>query len=77
MAKNIFQMMAERWPSAVVARTEIGSFTGGIVSEKYLANLDCQGRGPMGRFRIGRKIVYPVSSVLEWLEKRAEKVGND
>jgi len=57
---SLFHSMADRWPSAMVARTEIEKFSGGIMSEKYLANLDCQGRGPAGRVRCGRKVVYPV-----------------
>jgi hypothetical protein len=58
----------------MVARTEIERFTGGIIKEKYLANLDCQGKGPEGRIRIGRKIAYPVTSVIDFLERRAEVV---
>lgn len=68
------QKMAERWPSSMVARTEIERFTGGIIKEKYLANLDCQGKGPEGRFRVGRKIAYPVNSVIQFLQGRAEVV---
>jgi hypothetical protein len=47
------------------------------MSEKYLANLDCQERGPEGRFKCGRKVVYPVESVIRWLEKRSEPVGDE
>jgi len=71
MEKNTFQNMAEKWPSAWVARTEAEKFTGGIISEKYLANLDSAGRGPAGRVRIGRKIAYPVSEFIKWLESRS------
>ena len=63
--------MKERWPSAVVARQEMKSFTGGAVSDRYLANLDAQGAGPEGRFNIGRKVCYPVENVIKWLEKRS------
>jgi len=70
----IFQEMAERWPSPIVARTEVENFTGGALSEKYLANLDCAGKGPAGRFRLGRKIVYPVGAFITWLEGRATKL---
>jgi hypothetical protein len=72
--ENVFQSMAERWPSSMVARTQIERFTGGIISEKYLANLDSQGRGPVGRVRIGRKIAYSVDSVIRFLESRATEV---
>ena len=65
---NLLASMADKWPSSVIARTEVERFTGGIVSEKYLANLDSEGRGPEGRVRIGRKIVYPVDAFVKWLE---------
>jgi hypothetical protein len=73
MNQNFFSHLADKWPSSLVARTKISDFTGGIVSEKYIANLDSQGLGPAGRIRIGRKIAYPVSSVISWLEGRSEK----
>jgi len=72
---NPFQSMADRWKSGIVARQEIGSFTGGVISEKYLANLDSQGKGPKGRIRVGRKIAYPVVEFVEWLESRSEAVN--
>lgn len=72
--KNVFQSMADRWPSSFVARTEVERFTGGIISEKYLANLDSQGRGPAGRVRCGRKIAYPVATLVKWLESRLQAV---
>ena len=62
--------MKEKWPSSIVAREEVRNFTGGAVSEKYLANLDSQMKGPEERFKLGRKVVYPVDSMLRWLEAR-------
>lgn len=76
MAKSFdLKILAEKWPSAFVARQEICKLTGGIINPKYLANLDSKGLGPKGRLRIGRKIVYPVSSIIEWLESRASVIG--
>lgn len=74
MQKLILQKLAERWPSSLVARTEIKNFTGGIISERYIANLDSQGLGIEGRFRVGRKVCYPVDAVIEFLEQRAEAI---
>lgn len=71
---TIFQEMAEKWPSAWVARTEAERFTGGMIGEKYLANLDCQGKGPAGRIRCGRKVAYPVNEFVKWLELRSEVI---
>lgn len=74
MNRTIFEEMAERWPSPIVSRTEIKHFTGGVITEKYLANLDSLGKGPAGRFRLGRKICYPVNELIEWLESRATRI---
>ena len=48
--------LAEKWPSPYVARNEVKAFSGGILTPKYLANLDSAGKGPAGRIRVGRKI---------------------
>ena len=72
MTKDIFQEMAERWPSAVVARTEIDRFSGGLMSSKYIANLDSQGTGP-ARLLCGRKVGYPVQDLVAWLRDRSNK----
>ena len=68
--KPDFSSLAEKWPSPFVARQEVEKFTGGIMSVKYLANLDCQGLGPKGRLKVGRKIAYPVCDFISWLEAR-------
>ena len=70
MEKDIFQEMVDRWPSAVVARTEMERFTGGLMSSKYIANLDSQGAGP-ARVVCGRKVGYPVRELVQWLRERS------
>ena len=70
--KDVFTEMANKWPSAIVARQEVDKFSGGVISGKYLANLDCQGLGP-SRVVIGRKIGYPVNALIEWLRDRSER----
>ncbi len=72
--KPDFSSLAQKWPSPYVARQEVEKFTGGMVSIKYLANLDCQGLGPKRRVKVGRKIAYPVQSVIEWMESRAKVI---
>lgn len=69
-----FKSMADKWPSAWVARDEIHRFTGGAVSARYMANLDCLRQGPKGRMRVGRKIIYPLGELLAWLEERTTAV---
>ncbi len=70
MDDSIFIQMADKWPSQIIARTEIKKFTGGMINEKYQANLDSAGKGPE-RIRIGRKIGYPKYPYVAWLAGRA------
>jgi len=71
---NLFQELAEKWPSAWVTRCEAKKFTGGLIGEKYLANLDSAGKGPAGRIRCGRKVAYRVNEFIKWLEARSEVI---
>jgi hypothetical protein len=73
--KETLKDLAARWPSAWVAREEIDRFSGGVLNPKYMANLDSKKIGIEDRIRIGRKIVYPVASVLKFLESRFEAVN--
>jgi hypothetical protein len=66
--------LAEKWPSTLVARTEVGRFSGGLLNEKSMANHDSAGTGVKDRIRIGRKICYSVDSLINWLESRISEV---
>jgi hypothetical protein len=77
MTKDVFQQMADSWGSEIVARTQIEKFTGGMISAKYMANLDSQGEGP-DRVKIGRKCGYPIGTngtngLIDWLRARSSK----
>ena len=74
MDTTVFEEMLAGWPSALVARTEVETFSGGLMSEKYQSNLDSAGLGPKGRIRIGRKIAYPVKPYVAWLAARSSAV---
>lgn len=69
-----FSILAENWPSPFVARKEVGKLTGGVVNPKTLSNLDSQGMGPNGRFRMGHNVFYLVVELIRWMEKRSEVV---
>jgi len=71
---DIYDELAARWPSPVVARKEVGKFSGGILNPRTLANLDSLGKGPDGKFQVGpRKIAYPVNSLIIWMRAQGEK----
>lgn len=66
-----FEELAKKWKSAIVSRDQIGAFTGGAISQGRMGNLDSLGEGPKGRIRVGRKVCYPVRSLIEWLIQRS------
>ena len=73
-SKKIFEELKEQWGSKIIARDKVAEFTGGVITPKYIANLDSQGEGPEGRIRIGRKVVYSVDKFIEWMEKRTKEL---
>ena len=77
MPKPDLSDLAKRWPSSIVARQQVKTFSGGMISDKYIANLDSQGSGPPGRFKIGRKVGYSVDSLITWLESRMSRIDDD
>lgn len=72
--ESIFESMAAKWKSPIVARNEVAVFSGGLLNKKTMANNDCLGVGISGRFRVGRKVVYPVEQLIAWLEARSEVI---
>ena len=66
-----FSKLRQCWASSIVSRDQIERFTGGVINRRTLANLDSKGEGPARRFMVGRKVVYPVESVCDWLADRA------
>jgi hypothetical protein len=72
MEKKVdFSVIAKFFPLGYLTREEAERITGGLVSAKYLANLDADGKGPAGKIHVGRKAAYPVESFIEWLESRS------
>ena len=68
MKNKVFEDMAAKWQSAVVARSEIKTFTGGAISPRTMANLDSMGLGITDRIIIGRHVCYPLESLLVFPE---------
>jgi|GEM_PF-2568137 len=63
-----FKSLAEKWPSIVVARSEIKKFSGGLISPKTLANAQCKGIGPRS-YRFGKKVFYHVDDLIKWMSE--------
>jgi len=71
-AQDLVQGLADSWGKGLVPRGQIEDFTGGLYGAAYMANLDCNGKGPAGAFKIGRQVVYPLANLTEWLIDRIE-----
>jgi len=67
---ELLEALKAKWPSVIVARSEFGNFSGGLVSPKTCANADALGTGPVGRITASGKIAYPLESALEFLRGR-------
>ena len=70
---DIFDKMKARWPSAAVAQTKLGQFSGGLINPRTLANLNSLGCGPDGKYRLGRKVFYDVDTLIVWMRDRLTK----
>lgn len=51
----------------IIARKDVERQLGGIIKPKTLANADASGEGPLGAFQVGRSVVYPTESLINWL----------
>ncbi len=66
---SILESIQKTFPFCI-SRKEAERVTGGLLSQKYLANLDSQKKGPGGRIRSGRKIAYLTPPFCQWLSDR-------
>lgn len=76
-AEKALRQMMEKWPSSVVARSELYKFSGGLIAPGTAANHDSAGTGIPGAFKISRKVAYPVEGVIDWLISRLVGGGHD
>ena len=67
LVKELFRNATE-----LVSRRQIQELTGGVLSVKYLANLDSEGKGIQPRIRVGGKVVYPRSATMEFYKNRCK-----
>jgi len=67
--EKIFDNLARTAPE-ILTRKKLQELTGGLVSEKTLANLDSLGEGITPRMRIGGKVVYPKEAAIDFLKQR-------
>ena len=71
-AIGVIESAARKYGSTFITRDQIGEFTGGAFSPRYMANLDSKNVGVQGAFKVGRRQCYPIDSLCEWLISRLE-----
>ena len=69
--EQIFENISRIAPE-VITRKKLHELTGGLVSEKTLANLDSLGDGIQPRLRIGGKVAYPKQAAIDFLKNRCQ-----
>mgnify|MGYP001377402238 CR=1 FL=1 len=69
---DLFDRMADKWPSTVVASPLVKQFSGGAVSGKTLANLRSVGQPVPPSVKIGGKRCYEAASLAAWLRQRSQ-----
>ena len=67
--EQIFENLSRTAPE-IITRKKLHELTGGLVSEKTLANLDSLGEGIQPRMRIGGKVAYPKQAAITFLKQR-------
>lgn len=68
MSNPILIELAKELPP-LIARTEVGRLTGGLISPRTMANLDSKRLGPR-RLRLGRRVAYTRAAFIEFLADR-------
>lgn len=71
-AARVIRELRSKCKSSFFARDRVGDLTGGALSSRHMANLDSQGKGPKGAFKIGRKKCYPTDNFCDFLIDRLE-----
>ncbi len=71
---NVFNRLKEKCKSPYVSRKQLWDLTGGIVNPKTIAHLDQKGDGIKNAIIVGRKTVYLIDEVIEWLKYRSKMI---
>ena len=69
---DVFDQMAEKWSSPLVAAPEVKRFSGGILSGKTLQNLSSLGQSVPESLKVGNKRAYVAESLADWLRQRSK-----
>lgn len=63
--KDVYEELEQTLPP-VIARIDIPKYFSGLVSVGWMANLDCEGKGPAS-FKLGKKVGYTRGALIAWI----------
>jgi hypothetical protein len=70
---DVFDQLVISWGAPIVARSEVGRFSGGLLHPRTCANYDSLGIGCKEKITIGGRVAYPTVALAEWLRERSVK----
>jgi len=53
-----------------VAREAVYTVTGGLIKPQTLNTCDSLGNGPAVRYKVGKKVIYDMRTLLEWIVRK-------
>lgn len=69
MNPELVEKLKKSWPSPLVARSRVEQFSGGILTQRTMANKDARGEGP-AKIRFGTKqVAYDRDELITWMAK--------
>ena len=71
---TLSEKLIASWQSPIVARAQVGTFSGGLLHPRTMANLDALGAGP-GKIVAGRRVAYDRDELARWLESRVTRAA--
>ncbi|MDR2157897.1 MAG: hypothetical protein LBO02_01105 [Holosporaceae bacterium] len=71
---SIFAKLKKHCHAEYVCRNQLRDITGGIISGKTMAKLDIKGKGIKNRKIIGKRTIYRIDDLVQWLENNTRRV---
>lgn len=67
--QELYKRLIDSWPAPIVARSQVGNFSGGLLHPRGMSNRDCAGGGPR-KMTIGGRVCYDRNELAEWIADR-------
>ena len=71
---SMFSKLKEKCKSEYVSRSQLWDLTGGILKASVIAQFDSLGCGINDRKIIGNRTMYPIDSLISWLDENTERI---